>query len=329
MSGPRVALVGAGSMGRNHARIIAESPDAELFAIIDPQEAAGRAVAERYDTTWAPELDALSGADAVVIAASTEHHYNIATQVLAAGLPALVEKPLCPSLAQTLEIIDTSQRAGIPLMCGFLERYNPAIMAARQMIDGPLYARADRHSPYAPRIKTGVAWDLLVHDVDLISQLFGGHDPVSINVEVGHFHPSSLPCAEDVVDISMSFERGVASASASRIGQRKVRSLVVQTLNSMVEVDLLRRGVTLYRHTTITDDAVVSGAGFRQVTEMEVPEITGREPLASQFDRFLELIDGTLDADIERSSIIPAHRIVDRALAASASTLLAPAGAGS
>ena len=81
----------------------------------------------------------------------------------------------------------------------------------------------------------------------------------------------------------------------------------------MVEVDLLRRGVTLYRHTTIseTDSA---GAGFRQVTEMEVPEITGREPLAVQFTQFLDLIAGKLDADAERASIIPAHRIVERAL---------------
>jgi hypothetical protein len=84
----------------------------------------------------------------------------------------------------------------------------------------------------------------------------------------------------------------------------------------MVEVDLLRRGVTLYRHTTITEDDALGGAGLRQVTEMEVPEITGREPLATQLDRFLGLIAGTVDADAERASIVPAHRIIDRALAA-------------
>ena len=96
--------------------------------------------------------------------------------------------------------------------------------------------------------------------------------------------------------------------------------MLVQTLNDMVEVDLLRRGVTLYRHTTIDEDRPGAG-GFRQVTEMEVPEITGREPLATQFDRFLDLIAGVEDADAERRSILPAHRIVDRALAAGASVL--------
>ncbi|RCL88957.1 MAG: gfo/Idh/MocA family oxidoreductase [Microbacterium sp.] len=316
MSVPRVALVGAGSMGRNHARVIAESADADLAVVVDPFEQSGRALADTYGAQWRLDVSDLTRVDAVVVAASTEHHYEIATEVIRAGMPMLIEKPVAPSLAQTREILAASEVAGTPLMCGFLERYNPAIMVAKRMIEGPLYARADRHSPYAPRIKTGVAWDLLVHDVDLISQIFGGQEPKTVNVEVGFFHPSSSEGAEDVVDVSLGFSQGIASASASRLGQRKVRSLLVQTLDDMVEVDLLRRGVTLYRHTTISEDRP-GGAGFRQVTEMEVPEITGREPLAAQFARFLELVSGSADADMERRSILPAHQIVESALAAS------------
>ena len=78
---------------------------------------------------------------------------------------------------------------------------------------------------------------------------------------------------------------GIASASASRIGQRKVRSMVIHELDRMIEVDLLRRGVTAYRHTSIEGDA--GHAGFRQMTEMEVPEIIGAEPLASQLAHFV------------------------------------------
>ncbi|WP_336625896.1 MULTISPECIES: Gfo/Idh/MocA family protein [unclassified Microbacterium] len=314
MSAPRVALVGAGSMGRNHARIMAENPDAHLVAIVDPFESSGAPLAHTYGAEWIADVDDLKDVDAVVVAASTEHHFDLATRIVSRGLPLLIEKPVCPSLAQTVEILSLSEKHGTPLMCGFLERYNPAVMAAMRMVDGPLYARADRHSPYAPRIKTGVAWDLLVHDVDLLSQLFGGGEPTQINVEVGQFHPDSVPGAEDVIDVSLRFPSGgIASASASRLGQRKVRSLLIQTLESMVEVDLLRRGVTLYRHTTVSEDRA-GGAGYRQATEMEVPEITGREPLATQFSRFLDLIAGRIDMDDERRSILPAHQIVDRAL---------------
>ena len=318
MAQPRIALVGAGSMGRNHARVIAQSDEAILDVVVDPFEESGRALADAHGTRWVPDLSGAGNVDAVVVAASTEHHYGIARQAIDAGLPLLVEKPVCPSLELTLEVLDASQRAGTPIMCGLLERYNPAFVIAKKMIEGPLYVRADRHSPYAPRIKTGVAWDLLVHDVDLIVQLFGAAEPTSINVEAGRFHPLSVPGAEDVVDVSLGFPGGgIASASASRLGQRKVRTLLVQTLNAMVEIDLLRRGVTLYRHTTIAEDQL-GGSGYRQVTEMEVPEVTGKEPLVTQLERFVALVDGRVDADEERLSILPAHRIVDRALAAGA-----------
>jgi predicted dehydrogenase len=311
----KVALVGVGSMGRNHARVISEHSGAELQVIIDPSQDAGQETADRFATTWSPDLEAARDADAVVIAAPTEHHFSIAESVLAMGKPVLIEKPICPSLEQTLEVIDLSRQAGLPLMCGFLERYNPAVMVARRLIADPLFVRAERHSPYTPRIKTGVAWDLLVHDVDLITQLFGGMEPTSINVEAGQFHPLSVPGAEDIVETSLSFPSGgLASASASRLGQRKVRNMVVQTLENTVEIDLLRRGVTSYRHTTIEGADDIGGAGFRQATEIEVPEIFGKEPLVAQLDRFLALIDGKLDLEAERESFIPAHRIVDRAL---------------
>lgn len=313
MSAPlKIAVVGAGSMGSNHARVIAASSAATLVAVVDPHAPKAQATAERYGAGWATDLDGLRGADAVVVAASTEHHRDLALEVIRAGLPLLIEKPVCPSLADTEIVLSAAATAGVPVMCGFLERYNPAVLIAREMITEPRFVRAERHSPYAPRIRTGVAWDLLVHDVDLISQIFGGVAPAALSVEVGHFHPTSLPGAEDVIEANLRFAGGIASASASRIGQRKVRTLVIQELDRMIEVDLLRRGVTSYRHATIESDA--SGTGYRQVTEMEVPEVVGREPLVTQLDRFLALVAGDIDAAVERRSILPAHRIVQAAL---------------
>ena len=198
-------------------------------------------------------------------------------------------------------------------MCGFLERFNPAVMTAMKMVEAPLYVRAQRHSPYAPRIKTGVAWDLLVHDVDLVVRAFGGEQPESFDVKVGQFHPASVAGAEDIVEAGVRFSGGgIASVSASRLGQVKVRSMVIQELDRMIEIDLLRRGLTSYRHSSIEgDDAFV---GFRQFTEIEVPEIGGAEPLVSQLDHFVDLVEGSVDADAERGRILPAHRVVDAVL---------------
>ncbi|MFV0433672.1 MAG: Gfo/Idh/MocA family protein [Leucobacter sp.] len=314
MAKPRVALFGAGSMGRNHARIIAASPRAELAAIVDPFAENGRAVTEQYGGEWYPDAEeALKRVDAVVVAASTEYHYGIAKQVLDAGLPVLIEKPVCPSLAQTEEILEMAERRGVPVQCGFLERYNAGVLAAETLIEDPVYVRAERHSPHWARIKTGVAWDVLVHDADLISRMFGSQSPERVNAEFGYFHPNSVEGAEDVIDVTLRFPgSGIASASASRIGQRKVRRLTIQSLDSMVEVDLLLRSVTKYRHHNI--ESTDGRAGFKQMTEMEVPEVSGLEPLAAQFEHFVDLVEGRIDADEERRSILPAHRIIASAL---------------
>lgn len=314
MANPNVVLVGAGSMGRNHARIISASPKANLVGIVDPFEQNGRLAAEQYGGKWFSQVgDSLSSADAVVVAASTEYHYEIAKEVLEARKPVLIEKPICPSLAQTEEILDLAEQRGVPVQCGFLERFNAGVIAAQSLIEEPVYVRAERHSPHWARIQTGVGWDMLVHDADLISRLFGSVAPTHVNAELGFFHPNSAQSAEDVIDVSMRFpDGGIASASASRIGQRKVRRLIVQSLDSMVEIDLLLRGVIKYRHANIQ---TTDGAGFKQMTEMEMPEVSGLEPLAAQFDHFIQMVEGQVDADEERRSILPAHRIIEAALA--------------
>jgi predicted dehydrogenase len=313
---PKIALVGVGSMGSLHARVIAQSDRADLALVVDPREETGRAVAEKFDSTWAPEIGDLTGIDAVVLASATETHHKLALDVLAQGKPLLVEKPVCADLAQTEEVLQTAAERGLPIMCGLLERYNPAVMTALGLIDEPVHVAAKRHSPYAPRIKTGVAWDLLVHDVDIAIQCFRGAEPSQVSAGVGQFHPTSVPGAEDVVDAVLRFPNGaVATVSASRIGQRKIRSLVIYELERLIEVDLLQRNVTIYRNVS-QDAASPDGRGYRQQSIIEIPElVTAREPLATQLDRFVDLVEGKIDMVAEREAILPSHRTVASVMA--------------
>ena len=306
----RVALVGAGTMGSYHARIVASSERASLARVIDGYEPVGRGVAERHGSTWQPSLGDLDGIDAVIVAASTEAHYDLAKHVLEAGVPLLVEKPVVNDFEKTKEIIALSASAGVPVLCGLLERFNPAVIMARQLVSDPIHITATRHSPYAPRIKTGVAWDLLIHDVDLAIGLFNV-EPSSTSGALGHFHPQSAHGAEDVASATMTFPGGqVAQLSASRIGQKKERTMTVHELDRLIEIDLLRRDVTLYRH-VFADTVEADGGGYRQQTTIEIPEITNaREPLAAQFDHFVDLVEGSADADAERRSILPSHAAI-------------------
>lgn len=310
----RIALVGAGNMGSHHARVISQSDRADLAVLIDPREAVGREVAERFGATWAPELPDLAEIDAVVVAAATEAHHQLAMAVLGQDTPLLIEKPVADSLLKTEEILSLAERRDLPLMCGLLERYNPAVMTARAIIENPVHVQASRHSPYAPRIKTGVAWDLLVHDVDLAITVVGSA-PTRVDASLGFFHPDSNPDAEDVAEATLGFESGtIAHVSASRVGQHKIRSLSIHELDRLVEVDLLRRGVTVYRH--VSEASVGDGPSYRQQTIIEIPEIlSAQEPLNAQLSRFLDVIDGNVDAATERASILPSHQVIDHVIA--------------
>ncbi|MER7165122.1 Gfo/Idh/MocA family oxidoreductase [Micromonospora sp. NPDC000207] len=314
------ALVGTGSMGALHARVIAQSPRARLALVVEPRESVGREVADRFGARWAPDLSDLSEVDAVVVAAPTEHHLGLAEQVLSAGKPLLIEKPVCGSLAETEAVVAHARRQGLPLLCGLLERFNPAVVTALALSCQPVHLTITRHSPYVPRIRTGVAWDLLVHDVDLAIQAFGGVEPTTVRGTLGYFHKDSVPGAEDVAEALLTFGEGrLANVSASRIGQRKVRSLVIGEVDRLIEADLIRKQVTIFRHVSL-DAATPDGRGYRQQSIMEVPELlSNQEPLVAQLDHFLDILAGRLDADAERDRILPAHRTVAAVISGDAS----------
>ncbi len=307
----RITLVGAGSMGSLHARVIAGSDVARLVAVVDPDERVGRAAAERYGARWCPVLedDALD-VDAVVVAAGTALHRDIGGRVLEHGLPLLMEKPLADALPDAQDLVLQSEKLGVPLMCGLLERYNPGILTAMSLLEEPLHVMAQRHSPYVARIRSGVATDLLIHDADIAVRMMGA-EPVLVRGSFGYLHPDSDAGSEDVAEALLTFGTGaVTHLSASRMSQRKVRSFAVSELNRLVEVDMLRNTVTLYHH--VVDENPGPGTTYKQQTIIEIPQlVSGQEPLAAQLDRFVALARGDADADVERAGILPSHRVVD------------------
>ena len=310
-SPPRIALVGAGAMGSLHARVVSQHSQVDLSAIVDIDEGAGRTVAERFDCRYVADLE--SGAfDAVIVASPTETHLDWVARALDLHLPVLVEKPMALDLADTRSMIDRAAALDVPITCGFIERWNPAVMLAIEIVKEPLYLQAFRHSPYVPRIRGGVTGDLLIHDVDLALRFFGGA-PTHVQARLGYFHPQSETDAEDVAEAQLTFAGGgLATLSASRIGQQKVRQLRVHDLDRMLEVDLLRQDITVFCH--VGNEFEESGA-YRQQTVIDIPVIANRrEPLVSQLEHFIALIDGHLDHAAERATLLAPHEVIDRVL---------------
>ena len=166
-----------------------------------------------------------------------------------------------------------------------------------------------RHSPYAPRIKTGVSWDLLIHDVDLILNI-AKSDLDQVVAQARQFHPDSVERSDDVAEATLTFASGaLGHASVSRVGQRKIRELSIYEQGRLIEVDLLRRDVTIISN--ISSDATNEGRNYRQQTVIEIPElISNREPLAAQLDHFLNLLESPRQAKLERESILPSHEVI-------------------
>lgn len=313
MIAPRIALVGAGRMGSLHARVLTESPAVTLARVVEPDAAQGRTVADRCGADWTPDFTDLAGIDAVVIAAATPAHYDLAARVLDLGKPLLVEKPLAATYKETLDLVERAEAAELPLMCGLLERFNPAVRSAREFVGDVWQVTGMRHSPFVSRIPTGVATDLLIHDLDLAIG-FVGSEPVQTRAEFGYFHPSSVDNrAEDCADAVLRFESGaVASISASRLSQRKVRQLSLLEAERLIEIDLLRHDITIYRH--VDEEITADGASYHQQTIIEIPTVRySEEPLTAQLAHFVDLLDGSGDVVAERNSILPSHRAVHEA----------------
>ena len=305
----RIGLVGAGSMGSLHARVVATSDLTTLAWIADPDADRGRALADRFDVDWMPEPD-LGSVDAVIVAAPTQCHHDIASRVIANGTPLLLEKPLADNLIHASDLVAQAAASGSILMCGLLERFNPAVRTACDIVKDPRHISTVRHSPYAERIRTGVSGDLLIHDLDLVLRIVGGV-PVAQSCHFGLFEPRSDAGSEDVADATLRFEGGqIASLSASRIAQRKVRSLTMAEVGRLIEVDLLRQDITVYRH--VQASGFDEDAGYSQQTIIDIPVVRHLgEPLQLQLQHFIGLIDGVNDRDSELVGMLAPHIVLD------------------
>jgi predicted dehydrogenase len=307
----KIALVGVGSMGSNHARVIANSMRARLFAVVDRDIDRATATAETIGCLATSDLEMAARSDAVVIATPTEAHVEVALELIAAGRPLLIEKPLAADIESVRTIVAASEKAGVPVMCGFVERFSPAVAAATAALEEPpIHVVAIRHSPPASRITCSVVGDLLIHDIDLAVHFAGGA-PVA-QVASSTWRPPGTDVSE-IADCNITFDGGMlATLSASRFSQRKTRSLTIATPTQSIDVDLLRQDVTVWRHVRHEQ---LGGASttYRAETVMEIPFVRhAGEPLALQFEYFLDLVDGRVDADLERQRLLPAHEIASR-----------------
>ena len=315
MSKLRVAVSGVGSLGQHHARIAAASERAELIAVVDPSEARGREIAEKFGTAWAATLtEVLPQIDAVQIAAPTGFHHGIGIEVLAAGKHVIMEKPLAASLSEgeaLLAALRSAQAAHPKLVAavGHLERFNPAVQALRRLGFKPRFAEATRVSPFPMRsMEVDVIMDVMIHDLDLLLALWG--KPVIAVEAVG---VPVLTKYADLVNARLSFEGGgFATVTASRVARKKERTFRAFGENAYASLDFAAQKLEVLR--------LVAGADGPEVVP-EVVDIVQDEPLKLELEAFYTACLGEAGDTVSWPDAFEAMRVAEQVQRAVAKSL--------
>jgi predicted dehydrogenase len=243
MTSLKMAVVGVGHLGKEHARILSTLPGVQLVGVVDPRQAQAETIAQRYNTRpFTDHRHLPPDIDAVVIAAPTFAHHSVALDFLRRGAHLLIEKPLTSDLAQADEIVDMAQRSGVLLQLGHIERFNPAFEVLQRASLRPKYIHAERCSGFSGRsTDVGVVFDMMIHDLDLILSLAEG--PVRRVEALG---AAVLGGHEDVAQARITFASGcIADLMASRVHPASSRLMHLWGPEGQASVDFGRRSLTL------------------------------------------------------------------------------------
>lgn len=299
MRSVNVGVIGVGAMGQNHVRVYSKIKNANLLAISDLTKGTLAKVSKEYHTVGyvdygnvleMPEIEAVS------VCVPTTYHYEVVMKAIEQGKHVLVEKPIAFTLDEAKEMVDAAQDAGVKLATGHVERFNPAVLEAKRLIDDGLIgevvsASAKRVGPFPPRIKdVGVTIDLAIHEVDIMFYLFDS--PVSrVYANMG----SRLEKCEyeDHAELMMKFESGtVGVLETNWLTPYKKRELEIIGVDGIISIDYIDQAVKLY------------GKNAQKVN------VTHKEPLKEELNSFLSCIINDEEPKITGEDGIHALKVV-------------------
>jgi len=219
----KIAVIGVGHLGKEHARIYSEIPEVNLAGIVDINKDTGEAVAQRYNTKYYNSFkEILNKVNAASVVVPTRFHYEITRELLKNGIHVLVEKPMTGTVSEAEDLIKLSKETSTILQPGYIERFNPAIEAIQKLDVSLKFIECHRLSPFTFRsADIGVVLDLMIHDIDIILYLSKSKvkkiDAVGVSV---------ISDKEDIANARIQFENGcVANITASRVSFEPMRKI--------------------------------------------------------------------------------------------------------
>jgi predicted dehydrogenase len=290
----KVGVIGVGHLGRHHARVYSAIDSCELVGVSDLDAERAAAVADEFGVRAFPDAGDLIGSiDAVSIAVPTSAHHEVARRCVEAGVHMLVEKPIASTVEEAADLVERSKEHGIRLAVGHVERFNPALRAALEVLSEPLFIEAHRLGVFVPRgTDVAVVLDLMIHDIDLI--LATVDSPVAAIDAVG---VPVLSPSIDIANARLRFDDGcVANVTASRVSREKVRKIRFFQHDAYVSVDCLKPQAQVFRRKDVSEEVlrgIATGeieGGLSDVVDYEELELDSTEPLRLELASFLDAV---------------------------------------
>ena len=302
----RVAVVGVGHLGRHHARVLSELPDATLVGVVDADLSRAAEVANAVGAPVVAHVaDLIGQVDAVSVAVPTEAHAEVALPLLGAGIHVLVEKPMTRSIDDADRLLAAAHDAGVILAVGHIEHFNPAVQAARPHIHEPGFIEVHRLGTFPERsLDIDVVFDLMIHDLGLVLELVGS--------EVVGIEAVGVPVLTPRVDIAnarLKFANGcIANLTASRISRDQVRKIRFFQRNTYLSIDYKAQEVEAWR-------LVAQPAGLPRIDGGKL-DVQRDEPLKRELADFIGAVrerraPGVTGAQ-GRAALVLANEIVSR-----------------
>ncbi|MBW5396676.1 Gfo/Idh/MocA family protein [Brachyspira pilosicoli] len=286
-----VSLIGVGRMGQFHLNVISQINSINLTGIYDADENHLNEVSNKYNINKFNSLDeAIDNSDAVIIASPTKYHFEIAKKALEKGKHVLVEKPMTETYAQAKELQEIVNKKNLILQVGHVERFNGAVQELHHIIEKPYLIEARRLAPFTPRITdVGVVFDIMIHDLDIVTSL--------VKKPVIRFAASGKRVRtnnEDIASALLEFEdETIATISASRITQEKIRTLAISTEDAYFILDYATQDITIHRQASSESKIKTSiGINYTQESIIERVFIHRDNPLKLEDEHFANCILG-------------------------------------
>ncbi|MFH0863243.1 MAG: Gfo/Idh/MocA family oxidoreductase [Candidatus Altiarchaeota archaeon] len=291
----KACVVGVGAMGANHCRVYSEMPGVDLVGVCDLDTKAAKDAGARYRCqafgSYGKLLSAMKP-DIVSVVVPTRHHREVAVRCAQSGASLLVEKPIAGTVEDAKAIIKAAEKAGVKLMVGHIERFNPAVQEMKRRVDAKELGRifsinAVRVGPFPARIRdVGVVIDLAVHDIDCMRYITDSEVKRVFAETEKRIHTS----CEDMLSGLLKFKNGVVGVlDVNWLTPEKIRELTVTGERGMFYVKYISQELTFYenRHANKKDygyQDILMGVSEGDITQIRVQK---KEPLRQELDAFI------------------------------------------